>query len=48
MPEELETHSKEWYVNQYNRNRESDDWITDYNEFLSLMNVLSKRYGGKI
>ena len=45
MPEELETHSEDWYVTQYNRNRDSKDWVKNYNEFKKLMNALNKRDG---
>jgi hypothetical protein len=42
---ELETHSKDWYVNQYNRNRNSNEWVKNYEEFKALMKALSKRDG---
>mgnify|MGYP003131448128 CR=1 FL=1 len=48
MPEELETHSKDWYVTQYNRNRDSKEWVKNYSEFKKLMNALNKRDGRQI
>jgi|TARA_X000000950_G_scaffold289161_1_gene410345 hypothetical protein len=38
--------SKEWFVEQYNRNREQEDWVYHYEEIVRLMNALSKRDGG--
>jgi len=48
MPEELETHSNDWYVNQYNRNRDKNDWVKNYAEFEALMVSINKRDGGQI
>ncbi len=45
MPEELEMHSEDWYVNQYNRNRHPDDWVKDYIEFTTLMNAMNNSHG---
>lgn len=47
MPEELETHSDEWYVTQYNRNRTPDDWVDTYEELIALMNSLNRRSNGR-
>jgi len=45
VQEELPTHKKQWYVDQYNRNRSTDEWVNDYNEFKRLMKSLSLRDG---
>ena len=41
-------HIEDWKVDQYNRNRNHKDWVTDYNEFLYVMDIISKRYGREI
>ena len=37
--------SEQWYVDQYNRNRLTQDWVKDYKEFTNVMNALKKEYG---
>tara|TARA_Y100001938_G_scaffold129831_1_gene185172 strand:+ start:754 stop:882 length:129 start_codon:yes stop_codon:yes gene_type:complete len=40
------THSEQWYVDQYNRNRLPKDWVKDYKELTDVLKGLNKKYGG--
>ena len=38
-----EVRSEEWYVEQYNRNREQSDWVSSYQELVKLMEAIKLR-----
>ena len=42
-----EVRSEEWYVEQYNRNREPIDWVKSYQELVKLMKAINLRDGSK-
>lgn len=40
----MTTHSPQWYIEQYNRNRLPKDWVRSYKE---LKKILKKDYGSE-
>ena len=41
----FENRSQDWYVDQYNRNRDPIDWVNSYEQLIKLINVLKVKNG---